>query len=299
MQLPGLPEKGDLSDYLQTHTKEDLLQAVKEASPFRAMTDALVDAPFFVSPSRILPAGGDLVDWLVPGVIHKGGKGIFVAPPKAGKSMVALDLAIALAHALPWLGIPIPQKRRVALVSREDGPGMTMQRLKRFATGRRLRFDTIDTVLVNTFAQRSTFAIDKEEDIANLCKWLIHEKAEICIFDVLNRLHSAANENDAMEMTRVMGCFDRIRLETGCDVAVIHHDAKNGGTGGQRKPRGSGAIDSWWDWKVSLTVDPEKDAQKQVFFATKAGQAAEPVTVVFQTNELTEAMRIMPLQEVR
>ena len=296
VMLPDLPEKGDISDYLQTHTKEDLLKAVKEASPFREVTAAPAESPFFVAPSRILPEGTAAVDWLVPGVIHRGGKGIIVAPPKAGKSMLALDLAVALTHRLPWLGIPVQEARRVALVSREDGPGMTMARIKEFAAGRSLNFNQMDGPFVNTHQQRSSFGVDNEADVVDLCKWLKFDRVELVIFDVLNRLHGAANENDAMEMTRVMGCFDRIRLETGCDVVVIHHDAKNSAAGGQRKPRGSSAIDSWWDWKVSITVDEQDDARKQVFFATKAGQAAPPVTVAFQANNLTKAMRIVPLE---
>ena len=98
-----------------------------------------------------------------------------------------------------------------------------------------------------------------------------------------------------MLMTKVMGRFDTIRHETGCDVVVIHHDSKNSTPGAQRRPRG-------WrryllpagDWNFSITVDPEDDRRKQVFFAMKAGQAAPPVTVEFQQSQFSEAMRILP-----
>ena len=59
----------------------------------------------------------------------------------------------------------------------------------------------------------------------DICKWIKHEGIEFCIFDVLNKLHTA-EENDNTKMTAVMTQFDRIRTETGCDVVVIHHDAE-------------------------------------------------------------------------
>ncbi len=57
-----------------------------------------------------------------------------------------------------------------------------------------------------------------------------HEGIELCIFDVLNKLH-ASDENDNSKMTAVMARFDVIRSATGCDVTVIHHDSKSSAPG--------------------------------------------------------------------
>ena len=64
---------------------------------------------------------------------------------------------------------------------------MTMNRLKAFAMGRQLDFNAIDSVLVNTYQQRSSFTIDDDAHVSDLCKWLKHERAELCIFDVFKK----------------------------------------------------------------------------------------------------------------
>lgn len=291
IELPGLPEKGDVSDYLQCGTITQLLDEVKKTPLYSAAT-ATVEKPFLVPPAAILPHGCSDVRWIIPGVIHRGAKGLFVAQPKAGKSMVALDLALALSAGRPWLGMDPVEPLTVAVVSREDGPQMTMHRIREFARGRGLNFADISRLQVNTFEQSATFAIDNDEDVARLCVALKAAGTELVIFDVLNKLHSA-DENDNTKMTAIMARFDHIRAETGADVAVIHHDAKNS-TPGAKRPRGASSIDSWWDWKVSIQVDVQDDSRKEVFFASKAGQPHPPITVRFESSTLYGS-RIVPV----
>jgi hypothetical protein len=295
ISLPGLAEKGDVSDFLKDHTAEELMKAVGEAPRYRSVEVKSDEAPFFVAASRILPKDAPAVDWLMPGAIHRGAKGLIVAAPKAGKSMIALDLAVSLSSGLSWMGIEPQAKVKTGVVSREDGPGMTMHRLEQFARGRGLDFHQLPGLFVNTFQQRASFSIEDDGNVDDLCKWIKHEGIELCIFDVLNKLH-AADENDNTKMTQVMARFDLIRMETGCDVAVIHHDAKNSAPGA-KKPRGASSIDSWWDWKVSINVDPEDDSLKRVFFGTKAGQPLPPLAVQFQSHP-TMGTRISPVAGV-
>ena len=75
-------------------------------------------------------------DSLIPGAIHRGAKGLIVAPPKAGKSMISLDLAISLSSRRPWIGIEPERAVKTGVVSREDAPGMTEVRLEQLARGR-------------------------------------------------------------------------------------------------------------------------------------------------------------------
>jgi hypothetical protein len=292
VSLPGLSEKGDVSDFLKEHTAAELLKAVGDAPRYRSVELKPDDAPFFVPASRILPKDAPAVDWLMPGAIHRGAKGLIVAAPKAGKSMIALDLAVSLSSGLPWMGIEPQAKVKTGVVSREDGPGMTMHRLEQFARGRGLDFNQLPGLFVNTFQQRASFSIENEGNVEDLCKWIKHEGIELCIFDVLNKLHTA-DENDNTKMTAVMAYFDHIRMETGCDVVVIHHDAKNSAPGA-KKPRGASSIDSWWDWKVSINVDAEDDSLKRVFFGTKAGQPLGALAVQFQSHPVM-GMRIAPV----
>ena len=90
-----------MADFLKDHTAEDLMKAVASAPRFRHVEVKADDVPFFVSAAKILPKDAPSVHWLIPGAIHRGAKGLIVAPPKAGKSMIALDLAVSLSSRLP------------------------------------------------------------------------------------------------------------------------------------------------------------------------------------------------------
>lgn len=289
--LPGLPEKGDVSNWLQSHTIAELMAEVLKAPLFKEATAEIEEKPFFTSPAMILPLGSGGVEWILPGIIHRGAKGLFVAQPKAGKTMVALDLAVALSSGQPWLGVAPLRQYRVAVVSREDGPSMTQHRLQQFARGRGLDFREMPCLFVNTFAQRANFAIDNDADLEQLVAALKAEQIEFCIVDVLNKVNSA-DENSNTEMTKVMARFDRVRMETGADVAVIHHDSKGSAPGG-KKPRGASSIDSWWDWKISINVDAQDDSRKEVFFGSKAGSPHPSLMVQFQSILGGDSSRIV------
>lgn len=292
VELPGLAEHGDVSDYLKDHTPADLFEVIKNTPPWRApQEDAKEVKPFFVAPSEIM-RGQSAVEWLIPGIIHRGGKGLIVAAPKAGKSMIALDLAVALAARQCWLGKPcISRQVRTAVISREDGPGMTKRRVEQFVNGRDLNMRSLDGWLwFNTHEQKSSFSIESDADVEEVVTRIKQESIEFCIFDVLNILHSA-DENSNTAMTQVMKRFDYIRQQTGVDLAIIHHDKKDSTTG-NKKPRGASAIDSWWEWKISISPEQENEEVKEVYFGSKAGMAHPAMTIEFRSEG--DSMLIVP-----
>src|SRR6185437_11524773 len=187
---------------------------------------------------------------------------------------------VALASCQSWLGMQVPKDRvRTAVVSREDGPGMTKKRIQQFAEGRNVPMSELDRYLrFNTYEQKRSFSIDSDQDLEEICKWIKAESIQFCIFDVLNILHSS-DENSNTQMTQIMKRFDTVRAETGADVAIIHHDKKDS-TPGNKKPRGASAIDSWWEWKVSISPDAENEQVKEVFFGSKATQSHQPVKIL-------------------
>ena len=284
MELPDLSEHGDVSDYLTNHTVSDLMAIISKTPHWQQESQAIKQvAPFFVPPSEIMHGQPD-VEWLVPGVIHKGGKGLIVAAPKAGKSLLALDLAVSLAAQQSWLGQPCLSRRvKTAVVSREDGPGMTKRRVAQVAEARSTSMDLLDRWMrFNTYEQKGSFSIQSDADLEEIIEWVKKEEVEFCIFDVLNVLHGA-DENSNTAMTQVMKRFDSIKEATGVDLAIIHHDKKDSGTG-NKKPRGASAIDSWWEWKVSISPEPDNERVKVVHFGSKAIAPKPSLTIEFKSE---------------
>src|SRR5262249_46799726 len=102
---PGLPSKGDVSDYLSQHSKDDLLELVRQAPLFDPRRPVAAATPLeLTSLADLLSEPDELVDWLVDERIPAGSRVLRVAPPKAGKSTAARELAYAVSRGEPWLG---------------------------------------------------------------------------------------------------------------------------------------------------------------------------------------------------
>ena len=99
VDLPGLPEKGDVSDYLKEHAGAELWAEIERAKNWQPTKRELL-----VSATEFLEHDTVEIDWLVEGVIQRGANGFIVAEPKVGKSWAAVDLALAIATGQPWLG---------------------------------------------------------------------------------------------------------------------------------------------------------------------------------------------------
>lgn len=228
------------------------------------------------------------VDWLVEGVIQRDANGVICAEPKAGKSWAAADLAISLALGCSWLGRRVPRPVRTALVSREDGPPLTSWRLRHLALSREARgisIDALDSNLwVNSRAQTNAFSLDNPEHLAEMIRALKHRGIEFAIFDVLNVLHGA-DENDAQQMREVMQKLSLIQAEVGCSVGVIHHLNKGESGSLMRRLRGSSAIAGWVEWLIGITVADDDTKLRRMDFIGKAAASIDPIHYFIVDNE--------------
>jgi hypothetical protein len=268
VELPGLGERGDVSDYLERNSAEDLLKEIRKTAHWKPEKgNLLIDAPNFLT--TVSPE----IDWLVDGVIQRGANGFICAAPKVGKSWLAVDLALCLALGLPWAGFAVRQPARVALITREDNPSLTRWRMDRLLNGKnRTRGDFEDRLYVNSREQSPAFRLDESGLFLPMIAELKAVQPEFAILDVFNILHGA-DENDNTEMRQVLEELNRLQREVGCAICVVHHFNKTlEGTLTQRL-RGAGAIAGWAEWLVGVeSVDKHI---RKVQFELKAAQSPE------------------------
>lgn len=85
IELKGLPDKGDVSDYLEEHTLDQLFEQIKATPAWKrdatAPTRTFVPALEFISTRQ-----GEDIDWMVDGILERGANGVIVAEPKVGKA---------------------------------------------------------------------------------------------------------------------------------------------------------------------------------------------------------------------
>ena len=292
VELAGLPEKGDVSDWLASgHTVKELLALIKATplwAPEKTEHVLLEEMRDFLDKS---PAE---IEWLVNDLIPVGTRGLMVADPKVGKSPLALDLALALASGSSWLGHVVPRRRRVAIISREDSPRETGRRLKLFAAGTAARGEyNWGQIWLNTIDQSPMLHVDNAEQLNALIKELQMEQFDLAIFDVFSELHTG-DENDNTVMTSALDALTRIQTEAHCGVLLLHHLSKAQSGNVFRDARGAGAIHGWTEWGVGLTVVDETVARKQwvrkVEFELKYACPADPVHFMIVGDD--ESMRI-------
>lgn len=286
LDLP-VGEGEDVSDYLVNHTAADLLALLEKRKPWTVakhkeakMSDDLKPRVLLVKPSELVRSKDPQGDWLVPGIIERGTRGLVVAPPKCGKSLLFLDMAVALASQQGFLGaVPYSRPVKCAIISREDGPDLVWRRLSQLASGRGVYMPQIDPYIrVNTVEQSANFHVDVQADLEEMASWLRAAEIEFVVVDVLNRLHFG-EENSTDSMTKVMLKFDELAELSGAQVCVIHHAGRTGNS------RGSSSIEGWADFIVKLEADSQDESLKTVTIRTKASGAVKPRHVQYWQSE--------------
>lgn len=285
VELPGLPPKGDVSDYLQSHSREDLVSEIQRAPQWAPKRSSLL-----VPIQEFLRHTSLEIDWLVDGLIQKGANGFIVSSPKEGKSWIATDLALALCLGQKWLGFTVPNPLKVAFISREDAPGLTKWRMRRLLAGRDATEAQVeDRIYVNSKDQSPVFKLDVPEQLAEMMAALKILKPDIAILDVLNILHSA-DENDNTEMRKVLDCANLISTEVQCSICVLHHfnkDVKQGRL--TQRIRGAGALAGWVEYVVGIhrVSENSEERGRMAEFELKAASAPDKVYFTIDSDEIS------------
>ena len=179
---------------------------------------------------------GDDPGWLVDGVLPIGELVLLVGEPKKGKSWLALDLAVSLSLAEPFIGIPTITERSVLFCNFEDGAAELARRLKMRLTAERpetaARFDIVP-------ARGET----PQEFVAFLTDAVRTGLPGLVVIDPLAELLGGLDENDSRDMSNLLRPLRNLAHDFGTTILVVHHRRKAGGAGGSGA-RGSSAIRS-------------------------------------------------------
>lgn len=273
VKIVSCPDVKDVSDYLAAHTVQELIQLVKNTPTWKPEEPT---ATLFMTITQFEERSAEYIDWLIEGVIQRGSNGIFVARPKAGKSIVSLDMALAIASGQKWLDFFVPKRAKVALVSREDNAALTQWRLKKLRAHRQLTAADLDGWLfVNAKGLRPKIMLDYPEDVTKLIADLKHHQAEFLILDVMRVLHGQ-DENSPTDMQKgVIDVLNHIQNETGASICVIHHSNKTADATLTESIRGAGSIAGYAEFVLGIRVEDEDTWTREFLCEIKAAMAPE------------------------
>ncbi len=207
--------------------------------------------------SEFLNAESTAIDWLVPGLLPKGETALLIAPPKCGKTLLAIDLAYCLATGEDYFLNSNEFKTspsKVLLISVDESDQST--RIKMFNRGFRHEDNGKVDVITNWNINQIKYLEEALEDF----------RPELVIVDSLKRINhgSPISENSA-EFADNIYTLKELFNRYGAAGILVHHSSKDKDQQGVYRSRGSSAITGavWGVWQLDQMPKPDPDNPKK------------------------------------
>lgn len=222
IQLPGLPPHGDIADFLEasdSKTSEELkgwIESLVQQSPD--------ETPMIVPVRRLLGNHPCLRPPVIYSLLREGETMNLVAPPKTGKSWLAVDLAIAVASGQQWLGQFRTVQGDVLVIDNELHEETIAHRIPKVGLARNLGAEAYaDHVCVTSLRGR----LKSIPAMGGFFEAIEPGRFKVIIIDALYRvLPSEIDENSNAEMAQVYNTIDRYADRLRCCFVLIHHSSK-------------------------------------------------------------------------
>lgn len=173
---------------------------------------------------------------LIHGMLRQGHKMLLAGPSKAGKSISLIELTIAIAEGMPWLGWPTTQGR-VLYVNLELDEASALHRFKEIYEALGWAPNNLENIDVWNLRGK-TAPMDK------LAPKLIRRSEKhgyiAVIIDPIYKVLTG-DENSAEDMAYFTNQFDKIATELKSAVIYAHHHSKGAQGGKKSMDRSSGS----------------------------------------------------------
>lgn len=250
--LPGLAEKGDVSDWLDGGgTTEELERLVDEAPVWQAPLSR-----FALKTVRELEARPPR-EWLVEGILQAGSLAELHGKPGVGKTFLALSLAGSISTGFPFFGHEVVKQGFVVYVAAEGDQSLP----PRLRAWRKFhREDERPGLRVIPESVNLGKSTEVEELIAQLRT--LPESPVLVVIDTLARCMVGGDESSAKDMGLVVHATELIRTAVGATVLLVHHPGHD-----SSRERGSSALRGAADTMMALkegraTIDLVCEKQK-------------------------------------
>jgi hypothetical protein len=190
-------------------------------------------------------------NYMIKGWLDRNCLSMLYGPSNAGKTFVALDMAMHIAASKPWRGLKV-NGGPVLYIAAEGGAGIR----NRLAAIKR---DRPDLATAPFTLLPMGLDLHGQGDALAVCDVIPDQKPALIVVDTLARSMGAGDENTARDTAMFVRNCDLIRQATGAHVMVIHHTGKDE----DRGARGSSALRAAVDNEIQVTTDWEIISRKQ------------------------------------
>lgn len=202
-----------------------------------------------VEPAHQLPLRPEAQRWLITDLWLDEAVGIVGGEPKACKSFLALDIAVAVAAGTACLRrYPVPTAGRVLLYAAEDALHIVRRRLEGICAASGCELPKLDLQVITA----PTLRLDLPADRERLEHTVARLKPRLLILDPFVRLHRI-DENASGEVAPLLAYLRELQRRYELAVLLVHHAKKGGGRirAGQAL-RGSSEFHAWGDSNLYL-----------------------------------------------
>ena len=202
-----------------------------------------------------------LADCLIDGVLRKGHKMLLAGPSKAGKSFLLMELVIAIAEGLPWIGFRCA-RGRVLYVNLELDRASCLHRFRDVYEALGARPEHFRNIEIWNLRGK---AVPMDKLAPKLIRRAEKKAYDAVIIDPIYKVITG-DENSADQMANFCNQFDKICTSLQAAVIYCHHHSK-GAQGGKKsmdRASGSGVFARDPDALLDLTeLELTKELQAQ------------------------------------
>lgn len=177
-----------------------------------------------------------LPEELIVGILRRGHKMLISGSSKAGKSFLLMELCIAIAEGIPWLGFQVKQGR-VMYVNLEIDPASCVVRFFKIYDALGIQMKHTDDIVIWNLRGH---AVPLDQLVPKLIRRVRDQHFDAIVIDPIYKVITG-DENNASEMGAFCNQFDKICTETGCSTIYCHHHSKGAQGAKRAMDRASGS----------------------------------------------------------
>lgn len=262
VEIPDLPEKGDVYDFFMAgRTAADLSALLEDAAPEGVTAKPprfeIIDAPDYLD----RPA----IEWQVSKLLPERSFATIVGGPGSYKSFIALDLVACVALGIPFHGFETRQGSCLYIAG--EGAGGFAQRMRAWQRHHGQQLPRSLKILP------SAVPLIDHSAVADLIEQIkgFGENFAVIVVDTLSRSMAGEDENASAPMTKAVQAAELLQQALGCCVIVIHHGRKSDG-----EIRGHSSLKGALDTVLLVERDKGKDTVQVEIGKQKDGEEIAP-----------------------
>jgi len=194
---------------------------------------------------------------LICGLLHKGCKMSLGGSSKAYKSWSFIDIALSVAHGIPWLDFDT-NPGKVLYINFENPTWACRQRIEAVAQARQLQISANRLYVWNLRGHATTF----DQLLPKIIGRIGSEHFDLVILDPIYKIYGATDENSATDVAQLLNAIETIATQTGAAVVYGAHFSKGNQAAKEAIDRvsGSGVFARDPDTIITFTSHEEEAA---------------------------------------